>query len=301
MNNHIEPVVSVVMITYNHEAYIAEAITGVLMQECNFDIELIIADDNSPDNTQNIVQSFKDHKYFGRIKYIKHIQNKGMMENFVWALNQTKGNYVALCEGDDYWTDPYKLQKQVDFLERNKSCVLCFHRSYKVYEGSIDLQKVNFNFQDRYNTKDILSANWIIYTATILFKNQFVYPKWFLIVKHGDYALQLFLSTLGELGFIDSYMSVYRKHSLGVSNSFGNKINITLTETLLAFEKNNPKFRKIVRKKRSQLMANHGFLQKGIPRFKFFIDSVMLNNLIIFHILFRYCVLVKRRLFTLFP
>ena len=114
--------VSVVMITYNHEKYIQQAIEGVLMQKINFHIELIIADDTSPDQTENIVKKIiVEHPNGHWIKYTKHKFNKGVSKNFTWALKQAKGKYIALCEGDDYWTDPLKLQKQVDFLEENEN------------------------------------------------------------------------------------------------------------------------------------------------------------------------------------
>jgi glycosyltransferase involved in cell wall biosynthesis len=112
-------IVSVIMITYAHENYICEAIKGILIQEVDFEVELIIADDNSPDNTSTIVKSFSNHPRFHWVKYTKHKQNKGMVPNVIWALEQATGKYIALCEGDDYWTDPLKLQKQVDFLEKN--------------------------------------------------------------------------------------------------------------------------------------------------------------------------------------
>ena len=116
-----KPIVSVVMITYNHEKYIQQAVEGVLMQQTDFPIELIIADDASPDQTEKIVTTIKKkHPNGNWIKYTRHLQNKGMTENFMWALGQAQGKYIALCEGDDYWTDPYKLQKQVDFLEANE-------------------------------------------------------------------------------------------------------------------------------------------------------------------------------------
>ena len=117
----LTPTVSVVMITYNHEAYIQQAIEGVLMQECDFKVELIIADDNSPDNTEVVVKKIlSEHSKASWIKYTKHNANKGMNSNFIWATKQCKGKYIAICEGDDYWTDSNKLQKQVDFLEKNK-------------------------------------------------------------------------------------------------------------------------------------------------------------------------------------
>ncbi|MDO9260985.1 MAG: glycosyltransferase, partial [Flavobacteriaceae bacterium] len=111
-----KPTVSVCMITYNHENYIQQAIEGVLMQTCNFEVELIIANDCATDKTDEVIQEIiKNHPNSSWIKYTNHSQNKGMMPNFIWAMQQCKGKYIALCEGDDYWTDPLKLQKQVEF------------------------------------------------------------------------------------------------------------------------------------------------------------------------------------------
>ena len=120
------PVVSVIMITYLHESFIAEAIKGVLMQQCDFDVELIIADDCSPDNTKAVVESFKNHPNYRWIKYICHEKNKGMMDNFIWAISQAKGEFIALCEGDDYWIDTLKLKKQVNIIAENVNVGLVY-------------------------------------------------------------------------------------------------------------------------------------------------------------------------------
>lgn len=112
--------VSVCMITYKHEKYIAQAIDGVLKQKVNFDLELVIADDCSPDGTDEIVKKYiHTHPKGHCIKYYKHKNNIGMLPNFMFALQQCKGKYIAFCDGDDYWADSIKLQKQVCFLEAN--------------------------------------------------------------------------------------------------------------------------------------------------------------------------------------
>jgi glycosyltransferase involved in cell wall biosynthesis len=126
--------VSVVMITFNHENYIREAIEGVLMQETDFEMELIISNDCSTDATNIVIEDFLlNHPNAFKVKYFNQEKNLGMMPNFIFTLNQSKGNYIAICEGDDYWTDTYKLQKQVDFLEANPEYVIhggdaFFHR-----------------------------------------------------------------------------------------------------------------------------------------------------------------------------
>ncbi|HAT80174.1 MAG TPA: hypothetical protein DCS17_01820, partial [Flavobacterium sp.] len=124
------PTVSVCMITYLHENFIEQAINGVLMQKGNFEIELIIANDNSPDETNIIVQNcIVNHPNGSWIKYTHHKTNLGMMPNFVWALQQCKGKYIAICEGDDFWTDSFKLQKQIDVLVNYPNLAGCFHNS----------------------------------------------------------------------------------------------------------------------------------------------------------------------------
>lgn len=120
MNSQGEFLTSVVMITYNHEVHIAQAIESVLSQNFDSPLELIISNDRSPDDTERIVLDIiNSHPRGNIIKYTKHERNLGMSSNFFWSLNQAKGKYVALCEGDDSWTDPNKLQKQIDFLEEN--------------------------------------------------------------------------------------------------------------------------------------------------------------------------------------
>src|SRR5664280_1048957 len=127
--------VSVNMITYNHESYIVKAIEGVLKQKCNFKIELIIGEDCSTDNTAEIVKIYAQ-KYPEIIKARCNVLNMGMMTNAVKNLSECAGKYVAICEGDDYWTDPYKLQKQVDFLEANTDFVISHHNMKVIYEKS---------------------------------------------------------------------------------------------------------------------------------------------------------------------
>ena len=116
----IDITVSVVMITYNHEKFIKEALESIFSQKTNFHYELIISNDCSTDNTDEVIKKIIDKNENGSlINYTNHHKNKGMIPNFLWSIQQAKGKYIALCEGDDYWVDPYKLQKQVDFLEAN--------------------------------------------------------------------------------------------------------------------------------------------------------------------------------------
>lgn len=212
------------MITYRHEAFISQAIEGVLMQEVKFPVELIIADDCSPDKTKHIVESFKKHKNYNWIKYTRHQTNKGMMSNFMWALQQSKGKYIALCEGDDYWTNPYKLQKQVDFLENNPEYIIHYHHCNTDMNDKIinlDTNKkedFEFDFVDSVYKKNG-------YTLSLMFESTGInWADFYNILVHrwvGDWQLELFLLSKGGKGYFSTQtMGIYRKHSNGITSLF---------------------------------------------------------------------------------
>jgi glycosyltransferase involved in cell wall biosynthesis len=215
--------VSVIMITYAHEKYIQQAINGVLMQNVNFHVELIIADDCSKDNTESIVSSYSNHPNYNWIKYTKHRINKGMMLNLIWSLKQAKGKYIALCEGDDYWTDPLKLQKQVDFLQTNSNVVLYAHQASILHEDS----SKNFELYAPYSNDFIIENikhkinNWNIPTLSVMFKRENIkLPNWFEKVKSGDFFLYNIIAQKGSFYFSKEIMGVYRNHSCGISKKY---------------------------------------------------------------------------------
>lgn len=123
----MEPLLSVVTITYNHEPYIAKCIEGVLMQKVNFPIEFIIAEDCSTDGTRAICEDYAA-KYPNLIRLVTSESNVGALNNEKRAMLAARGKYIAFCEGDDYWTYPLKLQTQVDFLDAHLDYSVCFHR-----------------------------------------------------------------------------------------------------------------------------------------------------------------------------
>lgn len=218
-----ELTVSVFMITYNHEKYISQAIEGVLMQQTSFKYEIVIGEDCSTDSTREIVVSYKK-KYSDRIKLLLHDVNIGAINNHIVTFNACNGKYIAFCEGDDYWTDPYKLQKQVDFLEKNPKANFCFHR----VKSSIQKEKkiITISKGEKINkkhfTKDYLMG---IPTATLSFvtRNNFKFPKWFNTVYAGD-KFTMLLSSLKGYGFcLPEYMGVYRVHESNITHTFAKK------------------------------------------------------------------------------
>lgn len=207
---------SVCIITYNHERYIRQCLEGVVQQQTDFPFDVIIGEDCSTDRTRQIVQEF-EARYPGIIKPIYHSKNVGGARNgYEFCYPRLTGKYVAICEGDDYWTDPFKLQKQVDYLERHEDHVMCFHRVESVDEHDrfIDGQTPS----DRvvtYSGKQIFHIS--IPTLSVVFRKCFdVIPDEMFRARSGDTFLFGLLARYGkaaDLGFVGAR---YRKHSGGV-------------------------------------------------------------------------------------
>lgn len=211
----MKPTVSVVMLTYGHQHYIEQAINGVFLQKTDFPVELIIANDCSPDKSDDIIR--KTIRYVPEhitVKYTSHPHNIGMMANFIWALKQARGKYVAICEGDDYWTDPLKLQKQVEFLEKNPDFSIHCH-NFKTQDGDIVNTTSHF---DRLNPKSEmnildLSKNNVIPTLTAVYRNQEVtFPDWSLQSPLGDLILFMQVAKQGKIKYLNEKMAVYRQN-----------------------------------------------------------------------------------------
>ena len=219
--------VSVKMITYKHEKFIKQAIEGVLMQETDFKFDLIISDDCSPDNTHKIVNEIIiNHSKGFKIKYFRHQKNIGMIDNGVFAINKCTGKYIAYCEGDDYWTDALKLQKQVDFMEKNISYSCCAHYSYTKYdtlnEPEVQLYNQAYKNNGIFGKKDFMHVNKF-HTSSLLIRknyiNQFLNDN---PVTHRDNILKIKLLQFGYIKVLPETMSTYRRNETGISQ----KINI---------------------------------------------------------------------------
>lgn len=212
------PKVSVLMITYNHERFIAEAIDSVLMQETDFDVELVIGEDCSTDRTREIVLDY-ERKYPDTIRLLLPEQNLGMIPNFVQTYEACRGEYIALLEGDDYWTDLRKLQKQVDFLESMPSFVACSHNAEIVYEDTSHESHPYCTPEQKsvWAFEDTLERNPFP-TASMLFRNRLLvsFPEWFFQTVHADSALYILLTQHGPIGYLNEAMSVYRIHRGGI-------------------------------------------------------------------------------------
>lgn len=236
------PLVSVVMITYGHEKFVEEAIHGVFMQKTDFPVEFIIANDHSPDNSDSVIKELIQNAPENiTVKYHLHEKNIGMMPNFIWAFNQSNGKYVALCEGDDYWTDDLKLQKQIDFLEQNEDYSICFHRTDDLLNG--ELVQLHYTFagdkERAFTTSNIIKNN-IIHTPSVVLRKTEKIPDWFLELQMGDYPLYLLTSLKGKIKYLPEMMAVYRA-GVGVWGSKSTEFReLNLLKSLSVICKNFP-------------------------------------------------------------
>ncbi len=244
-------VVAIQMITYNHEEYIAQAIESVMAQETTFDYKLIIAEDFSTDNTRNICKALKQ-KYPNKIDLILNEKNLGVFKNAIQiheACYNSNATYVAIIEGDDYWTDNFKLQKQVDFLESNKNYTVCFHNVKKltVANGEPDVI-VNYNqtFKDTYEFNDIIIENNIA-TVSVMYVNKIFDISVFDTVEPYDDFFHLLNLEKGKAKFFEDTMAVYRIHKGGTwsSRKIEEKylVNIHIRKMILNYFKSNPKYK----------------------------------------------------------
>ena len=223
--------VSVDMITYKHEAYIAQAIEGVLMQKTDFDFDLVICDDFSPDSTEQIIRDIiSTHPKGHLIKYFRHPKNIGMQANGLFAVQQCHGKYIALCEGDDYWTDPHKLQKQVDFLEANSEYVIHSGKAQILKDNKLGNTIGDPLSKKTYDIADFYTKNNLI-TCTVTFRNVFKTFPDFSHLTFGDWMLYVFLLSQksANLAFVsDEVYSVYRIHDGGIMQTLLNKYDSDL-------------------------------------------------------------------------
>jgi glycosyltransferase involved in cell wall biosynthesis len=213
----MKPIVTICCITYNHGNYIRECIEGFLLQKTTFPIEILIFDDASTDGTKEIIEKYASQEI--RIKTFLQTENQWSKKKYGlidWLFPVAKGKYIALCEGDDYWTDPYKLQKQVDFLEANPDYIMSFHGvDYLQNNTFISKEK---HLDNTFTQKDLAYKGCFINTQTVVFKNIFTenqLPHWFNSLSTGDYALFLWLSNFGKINYFPETMAVYRQHTGG--------------------------------------------------------------------------------------
>lgn len=220
--------VSITCTTFNHERYIAQAIEGFLMQKTNFEYEILVHDDASTDRTASIIREY-ENKYPDIIKPIYQTENQhsmGIKNNIAFNLPRARGKYIALCDGDDYWTDSLKLQKQANYLEEHPNCSMCFH-AVKVVKNDGKPARRFFKPYDEnraVSVEDII-LGWggFIGTNSMLFPKKCLdsLPGFFWQSPVGDFPLTLYLAIQGTVYYFNEVMSAYRT---GVAGSWTSRV-----------------------------------------------------------------------------
>ncbi len=230
---------SVCMITYNHEKYIAQAIEGVLMQECDFPVQLVIGEDHSTDNTRQICEEYAVKHPHQIVLLPDPGKNLGATQNFIQTFNTCNGDYIAICEGDDYWTDNKKLQTQFSFLENNPSYSFCSH-GYNTLDSNNEYveNKNPLSKDDNHSGIEITPIN--VFDVRLTKNLTLFYRKDILNIDFNKYKQitdTLFLYHLINKGngyYLDFMGGIYRFHE---TNSWNNlSVEKKLTSAYLQYK-----------------------------------------------------------------
>lgn len=221
------PKVSVITITRNHERFIEQCVRSVMEQKTDFIVEHIVANDCSTDRTADILEALA-REFGARVTVLERDVNLGMQRNFSDAYHRSCGTYVALLEGDDYWTDSTKLQRQVAALEAQHDHSGCFHPVPYVNADGIPTGITQPpSLPDVVTYRDMCQTNWV-QTCSLMFRRDALptLPEWFNSLPLGDWPLCLLLTNWGPLGLIDRPMSHYRVHQGGIWTSKPEKVQL---------------------------------------------------------------------------
>ena len=226
------PKVTVLLVTYNHARFITQALESALGQRTGFDVEILVSEDCSTDGTRETVIAYQQ-KYPERIRLL--LSDKNVRSNAVVArgIHAARGEYVALLDGDDYWTSPDKLQKQADFLDRQPGCSCCFHNARVEQEGGTHAP---WNWtpigQPPISTfKDIWQGNFIA-TCSVMYRRSALgkIPDWYDdMFPITDWPLHILSAQHGDIGYLDEVLGVYRYHPGGLYSQFDEREKLEKT------------------------------------------------------------------------
>ncbi len=259
------PLVSVCVQTYNQADYIKQCLDGILMQQTNFPFEIILGEDQSTDGTRKICIAYAEKHSNIKLSLrsrddVIHINGRATgRHNFTENLKACQGRYIALCEGDDYWTDPLKLQKQVDILEKHDDINICFNRANTLKAEQLELHPIPEEVDLKgFKYIELLQHYNFITTASVVLRKPegFTIPNWFYKIPFGDMGLYKLASGSGLIHCIEDTMSVYRVHDRGIYSGIS---EIKAQQNYLSFYKIiraslNSEERKVVDKKRLKVV-----------------------------------------------
>jgi glycosyltransferase involved in cell wall biosynthesis len=230
--------VSAVITAYNKGPYIRECLLGVLNQDFDGDMEIIVVDDCSTDDTREVIESLSAHPNFNKVKYTRHDFNKGLMGNFIWALTQAKGEYVCFCDGDDFWISNQKISNQISFLRNHIKYSGC-GMLMDIVDSRNEIDKLkysdlHFTYDKNTDIQDHEILDFIRFpfgTSTFMFRRSFLelseISKFNFVKVSNDYVLFVLLNQRGKLFYLNQ-LSVKRNHNDNGVTSEDHKIQIFL-------------------------------------------------------------------------
>ncbi len=211
--------ISVLLVTYNHENHIRQALDALFGQVIDEPIELIIADDASSDNTLAIIKTYEEKDNRFSFKYLDNVKNLGITKNYQRGFSACTGQYVAVLEGDDYWVSPFKLQRQVDFLDTHWECELCTVNYFVFEEERLHLYaRTNMGTGYRLiSARDLIADNLVGNFSTCLYRKSALtaLPEQLFEICSYDWIVNICVANSSWIGFLEEPMSVYRCHSNG--------------------------------------------------------------------------------------
>lgn len=211
--------INILLVTYNHEQFVREAMDSVLLQNYSGEIELIVADDASKDGTVDVIRAYEGRDPRITFTYLDSSQNRGITRNYERAFAACNADYVAVLEGDDYWTSPDKLTKQVEFLQDHRECVLC-GTNYIVFDEAkarYTTRVHGFEGFTYLDSRSLIFDNLIGNFSTCVYRTSALrkLPKELFEIKAYDWAVNIYLGQFGLIAFLNNPMSVYRVHPKG--------------------------------------------------------------------------------------
>lgn len=219
------PVVSVRVQTYQHVDYIEKCLEGILMQKTDFPFEILLGEDESTDGTREVCLKYAE-KHPDKIRLFLHKRENNIeiggrptgRFNMLYNQFSARGKYITICEGDDYWTDPLKLQKQVDFMEANADCSLLYHNTQTIFEDNSSAGYIKevkgVDEATKFSLTDYIKGNGLnVWTVAMMYKTSIIskIPDFLYQAPFGDLPLKLICGYHGKIGYIPETMAVYRR------------------------------------------------------------------------------------------
>lgn len=281
--------VSIFVLTYNQELFIGQTIESILMQKTDFKYQLVIGEDFSTDKTRIICEEFAE-KYPKKIKLLKSLDsNIGLISNYMRTIKECDGKYIAICDGDDYWIDEFKLQKQVDILEANPDCSIVYTKVKRLFPDGEIKESIVKNRKQVTTFEDLVHDNFIP-SVSVLFRNKqnvMKLPDWIINFPYGDWPTYLWTIKDSEsIYFLDQTTAVYR---MGIGESFKIrkvnsdivKVNIGILEKMLndsSFKKHLKIITEVIREKEINLMSSFNREKKYLKGFWLFLQNIFKNS-----------------------